>query len=290
MHTSIPSAENTSGKVSFGSTGQGPVILDALSNGTDVSAPPSAPPLRGSRPGRIVRTQHLRSRSLGPAQRSELVDRLYAIYNETLYGYARDQFEDLVLGAGEVRLALYYGAGGELAGFAYASIERIEHAGRRHAALCAGMFFRPGYHGGVSGALFLLGQALRAKLREPRTPLAYMTRCTTPAVYRRCAVTMPRIHPSRKYPTPAHVDALVRALGTRRRYAPIGENPWVVEAGGVPHHPSRLRRLEHDPDVRFYTELNPRFAEGESLVVWVHADLTDIASGFVRALRARSAQ
>jgi hypothetical protein len=288
MHTSIPSAENAFGKVSLSSTRQGPVIPDTLSNGTDISSPPSAAPSRGSHPGRIIRTQHIRSRSLGPAQRSELVDRLYAIYNATLYGYTRDQFEEMVLGADEVRLVLYYGVGDELAGFAYGSIERIEHAGRRHAAMCAGMFFRPGYRGGVSGALFVLGQALRAKLREPHTPLAYMTRCTTPAVYRRFAVTMPRIYPSRKHRTPAHVDALVRALGARRKYAPIGENPWVVQAVGVPHDPSRLRRLEHDPDVRFYTELNPRFVEGESLVVWVPGDLTDIARGFVRALRARS--
>jgi hypothetical protein len=288
MHTSIPSAENAFGKVSLSSTRQGPVIPDTLSNGTDISSPPSAAPSRGSHPGRIIRTQHIRSRSLGPAQRSELVDRLYAIYNATLYGYTRDQFEEMVLGADEVRLVLYYGVGDELAGFAFCSIERIEHAGRRHAAIYAGVFFRPGYRGGVSGALFGLRQALRAKLSQPLTPLAYLTRCTTPAVYRLLASTMPRVYPSRRYRTPADIEALVRALNARRRYVAIGSDPWIVRSIGRPHDPSRLRRLGNDPDVRFYTELNPRFAEGESLLAWTPLDLANIAGGFVRTLRAQS--
>jgi len=263
-------------------------------NPCSTESPRSADPARAARgaarPGRIVRSEYLHSESLEPARRCALVDRFYAIYCETLHGYTRDEFETLlVFGAGEVRLALYYGVGDELAGFAYASVEHIDHAGRTHAALCAGMFFRRGYRGGVPGALFLLGQGLRAKLRAPHIPLAYMTRCTTPAVYRRLAMTMPRIYPSRKHQTPANIEALVRALGARRCYVPLSESPWVVRALGMPHDVSRLRRLDNDPDVRFYAELNPRFAEGESLVVWVHGGLTDIASGFVRALGARIA-
>jgi hypothetical protein len=246
--------------------------------------------MRSTRPKAIVRSEHLRSESLEPAQRRALVDRLYAIYSETMHGCTRDEFERLtVFGAGQVRVALFYGTQDELAGFSYASTEKIEYSGRTHAALCAGMFFRPGYRGGVSGALFLLREGLRTKLRDPRTPLAYMTRCTTAAVYRRFALTMPRVYPSRMTQTPAEVDALVRALGARRRYRPIGENPWVVEGVGIPRDVSRLRRLEHEPDVQFYAELNPGFAEGDALVVWVHGDLTDLASGFVRALRARLA-
>ncbi|MEE6139716.1 hypothetical protein SKC41_25730 [Mycobacterium sp. 050128] len=239
----------------------------------------------------IVRRRYLRSQSLQPGQRAALVDRLYAIYSETMRGCTSDEFERLaVFGAGEVRLALFYGAQDELAGFCYASTEKIEHCGRIHAALCGGMFFRPGYHGGASGALFLLREGLITKLRNPRLRVGYMTRCTTAAVYRRFALTMPRLYPSRTTPTPAHVEALVRALGERRHYVPVGEGPWVVRGVGVPRDVSRLRRLDHEPDVRFYAELNPGFAEGDALVVWVHGDLADLARGFVRALRARLAR
>lgn len=245
---------------------------------------------RSARPGRIVRSEYLEAESLEPAQRRALVDRFYEIYCETLNGFTWDQFDALLFGAGGVRLALFYGARGELAGFSYASVDHIEHAGRTYAAMCAGMFFRRGYHGGVSGAVFLLGQGLRAKLRDPRAALAYMTRCTNPAVYRRLARTMPRIYPSRKQQPSADVETLVRALSVRWRYDPVGESPWIVQAGSIPHDTTRLCRLDDDADVRFYLELNPRFAEGESLVVWTHANLLDIVIGFVRALCARFAR
>ena len=54
----------------------------------DVDPPPAAParPVRGGQRKRIVRSEYLRSGSLGPARRRALVDQLYEIYNATLYG------------------------------------------------------------------------------------------------------------------------------------------------------------------------------------------------------------
>lgn len=217
----------------------------------------------------------------GARRRGELAGELYDIYSETLHGYTPAAFDELVFGAPRVRLALFYGARDELAGFAFAAIDRIEHGGRMHAVMGGGGFFRSHYRGGPSASLFILGQGIRVRLREPHTPLAYLTRAT----YRRLAVTMPTIYPSRRRRTPGDVDALVRALSPRRHYIPVNENPWVVRSA-APHDPSRLRRLDHDPDVRFYLDLNPGFAQGESLLVWVRADMADLASGFARAMRA----
>ena len=56
-----------------------------------------------------------------------------------------------------------------------------------------------------------------------------------------------------------------------------------------PHDASRLRRLDDDPDVRFYKELNPRFADGNSVLAWVPLNTPNIVGGLVRLLRARSA-
>lgn len=236
-------------------------------------------------PERIVRREYLRSECLRAARRRELAGELYDIYTETLHGYTPEAFDELVFGTLPVRLALFYGARDDLAGFAFAAIDRIEHAGRTHAVMGGGGFFRSQYRGGPVASLFLLGQGIRARLREPQVPLAYLTRATTPAAYRRLAATMPTIYPSRRHPTPVDVETLVRALSPRRHYVPVGDSPWVVRSA-APHDPTRLRRLDHDPDVRFYLELNPGFARGESLLVWVRADLADLAGGFARALRA----
>jgi hypothetical protein len=240
--------------------------------------------------GRIVRRKILQSSALDPEQRSELIDRLYAIQCETLSGESREEFEAGIFGKGEVCFALFYGKRGELAGFSHAAIERIEHAGRSHAVFCAGVFFRPGYHGGLSAMLFAIRQSLRFKLREPLTPLAYLTRSTTPIAYRLLAMATPRLYPSPSYETPDEVDALVRDISVRRGYGVQHGNPWVVRENYGPSDPSRMSRLEHDPYVRFYTELNPRYAAGEALLTWIPVDAANIVGGILRVLRARLAR
>lgn len=248
---------------------------------------PTETSLAARRPSRrIVRSEYVDAASLQPEQRRDLYDRLYEVYSDTVSGLTYHDLDALVFG-GEARLALYYATGDELAGFSFARIERIEHAGRTHAVFCAGVLFRLGYHGGIPASFFGLRQALRFKLREPRTPLAYMTRSPSPAVYRLVASTMPRVYPSCNYETPAKVDALVREYCSQWNYEPVGENPWIQRSPAAPHNPSRLRRLERDPYARFYMEFNPNWANGEAMLTWIPLDLANIAGGFFRLVRSR---
>jgi hypothetical protein len=251
----------------------------------DDSAARRHPATTGRR--RVVRTERLQTRALTPAQRRDLGDRLYDVYLDTVRGYSREQFESELFGADDVSLALFYGDGGVLAGFSYASIDRVAHDGRDHAVFCAAVFFRLAYRGGTASALFGLGEALRFKLREPRTPLAYLTRGCSPASYRLLASTMPRTYPSRSNATPPEVEALVRALGTRRRYVHRGENLWIVQSCATPQDPARLRALAKDPDAQFYVGLDPRFAEGDALLVWMPLDVANIVGGLLQLALAR---
>jgi hypothetical protein len=255
-----------------------------------VTARPSAAPTRGDGPQRIVRSERLRLASLDPSERSAVIDQLYRIYSETVQGDTREQFEAQVFGGGEVRVALFYGTCDELAGFTFAGIARMDHGGRNYAVFCAGVFFRLGYQGGKWSALFGLREALRFKLREPRTPLAYCTRSSSPAVYRLLASTMPEIYPSRHCETPAEIESVVRAFTARRKYVAVGEGPWVVKSGARPRNAARMRRIISDPEARFYTELNPHYAERNALVVWIPLGPRNIVGGLLRLLRGRLAR
>lgn len=259
-----------------------------------VGPSPSAAAARNSAAGkrskRISHTAYLYAQSLNPAQRTALIDLLYETYCETVRGDSRDVFEALVFGAPDVRFALFYGPAGELAGYSYAATEQIDHAGRTYAVQRAGVFWRLGYGGGPSSMAFGLTNGLRYKFRHPRIPLAYLTRSTTPAVYRLLASLMPRVYPSPERQTPDHVLALIPLLSARRGYVPVDGNPWVVREDTSPCEPSRLRRLNDDPYARFYTELNPRFADGESVLTWVPLDLANIAGGLFNVMLRRLAQ
>lgn len=236
---------------------------------------------------RIVRTEQFRSESLTPPQRAALFDRLYAVYCETMRGHTREQFERHLLSAGDLRLTLYYGAFGDFAGFAYIAIQCVEHERKTVASFCAGGFFRHGYHGGVSGMLFGLREALRFKLRRPRTALGYLSRTSSPAAYRLFATTMPRVYPSRVRQTPAAIEALVRTIGERRNYVRVGDDPWVVRSDAIPRDASRLFELGDDADVRFCVQRNPRFTEGEALLIWIPLNAATIVGGLYRQVRLR---
>jgi hypothetical protein len=260
---------------------------------------PATPTPRAARPyahrtatgtRRVVRTEYLRGSAGEFAQRPELMDQIYSVYSEALHGTTRAELEALMCGSGELSLAVFYGADDEVAGFTYAHIELIECEGRTHAIFNAAVLCRLGYQAGPSGALFGLREALRFKLRHPRTPLAYFTRTCSPAAYRLIATTMPRVYPSRAHETPADVAALIECISVRREYAPAGGHGWVVRSPGTPHDASRLRRLERDPHACFYSQLNPRFAEGNSLLTWVPLDAANIIGGLCRLLRGRLAR
>ncbi len=224
---------------------------------------------------------------------------MYDIYTETVSGWTRDEFAAHVFGAGDgvddgvddgtddVRVAVFYNSSGEFVGFVCAHIELFSHDRRMNAVFDAGACFRLGYRPGASVMMFGLREALRFKFHHPRTPLAYLTRSHSPAVYRMLTSTMPRVYPSRTSETPADVEALVSAVGARRRYAQIGRGPWVVRSCAKPTNPSRLRSIQGEPAVQFYLALNPRFADGQALLVWTPLDAGNVLGGFWRVLTGR---
>jgi hypothetical protein len=235
----------------------------------------------------ITRTRRLTFGELEPSVRQALCDELYAIYHESSDTLGREEFERLLFRE-ETRVALFHGPRGELAGFSYATLHRIRTEGTEHAVFSAGVLFRLAYRGGLASALFGLTEALRFKLRNPRVPLAYLSVTSTPAPYRLFARTMNRMYPSRKAPPPQELEGVLREVIQHRGLTPVGENPWLVRTLMKPRHTERLRasrNLQDDPDVRFFLEQNPNFAEGHgtALLVWIPLDLANVASGLARA-------
>jgi hypothetical protein len=248
---------------------------------------PASSPASAARPHQrrcISRSQYLRPAALRSAQRSALVDETYAVYREQVGGWTRDEFEAEVINTGQ-RLVLYYGADDELAGFSSLRIERVFAGGRTRAVMCSFVYFRPGYRGGASAFFFGFRHALLFRLHEPRTPLDYLTRSSSPAVYRLLASTASRVYPSPERTTPSAVEELVRVVSTRRHYVTVGENPWVVRSAAIPRDAARLVRIQDDPRVRYYTEINPRFAEGQALLTLMPVDAANVAGTLLRAVR-----
>jgi hypothetical protein len=238
---------------------------------------------------RIAKLQRVTLRDVPADERAVLVDRLYSIFLEFFGDLDREAFARAYFHDDKTRLALCYGADGDLVGFSAASIGRIELGGRHHAVFSAPVLIRLGYRAGSEVALFGLTEALAFKLRHPWTPLAYVSATATPASYLLFARTVRRFYPSRNCETPASIPALVELVRQQRGLEQVTEGGWVVRSGR-PIGAQRLRAndaLSADPDVAFFERLSPRWLDGEALLVWIPLDVDNIATGIVRAVRER---
>lgn len=243
-----------------------------------------------AKPEPVARTRRLRQSHLG----ADLEDQLYAIYRASSHSLDRESFKRRILPPGDVRVALFEGRGGELAGFSAAHILRAGVGGRQHAVFAAGVYILPGYRGGAASAIFGFTEAMRFKLREPRTPLWYVSMTSTPAVYALFARTARRFYPRRDVETPPEVEALVLASAAARGLEAVAGDPWLVQSFVRPRDPDRVRRarsLTGDPDVSFFVERNPGYADGEgtALLVAIPLQPADIAFGLARAAREQAA-
>lgn len=233
----------------------------------------------------ISRTRRVSLAQLAPEVRATLCADAYAIYARYKTGVDRDTFDRQFLADDSARAALFYSHDGELVGFACASLHRIVHAGRIHAVYGAMLFIDTDYRGTREATYFAVTEALRVKLREPRTPLAYLGVVTSPASYRMFAAAMPTYYPSRRTPVPPAVHQLVRSALDRRGLALEDDQHLLVRGLGAPAQPARLlaaASLRDDPDARFYLDRNPRFSEGVAMLLWVPLTLQNLLGALAR--------
>ncbi|MFT3770502.1 MAG: hypothetical protein QM820_34165 [Minicystis sp.] len=244
----------------------------------------AAPAARGERLP-ITQTRRLVLGELPSAERRDLCARAYALYAAYKTGVDRATFERAFFADDRARVATFHGKDGAFAGFAAASLHRVTHEGKEHAVYSALLFIDARYKGTREASLFALVEALKFKLREPLTPLAYMGVTTSPASYRMFSVTMPAFYPMRGVPVPPRIDSLVRAAARARGLSFIDGDRWLVRGMGAPRHPERLRTsrtLRGNPDVDFYLEQNPQFEDGTALLLWVPLTLRNVCGALVR--------
>ena len=235
----------------------------------------------------IARTHHVVLGELASGERTDLCTKAHAIYATYKSGVDRVTFERTYFSDDATRVALYYGDDGVLAGFTSSTLQRVEHEGRRHAVYSALLFIDTQYKGAAAASLSCMLEALRFKLREPSTPLACMGLITSPASYRRFAVTMPTMYPTRRAPVPAAIGALMRRTAELRGLAFVDEDRWLVRGSGAPKHPDRLRgskTLARDPDAHFYLDQNPGFGDGTGMLIWIPLDIVNLSGAFLRYL------
>lgn len=203
---------------------------------------------------------------LDPDRRASLGDALFSIFSDYYAGFDREDFESLFLARDELILGLLYGPGGRLAGFCSSRRQIYTASRRRYGVLSAGFYVDTDYKGGRVAAMSGLQEALRFKLRQPWRRVVDLGFAHTPAPYRLFTRTMARVYPSRAASSgePVEIAEVMRMGLTDRGWPTVGLDPWVVATPRLARRSNWIERkpeMREDPDVRFFAERVPAWAE-----------------------------
>lgn len=232
----------------------------------------------------VRNTRRVVLKGLSPEERTVLCDTTYALYAAYKKGLDRAAFERTFFANDEGTVGLFCAADGTVRGFARLAITHVTHESRTYAVFSGQVYVDTRYQGTRAVATHAFSEAMRFKLREPLTPLAYLG-VSLPASYRLLARVMPVFYPSRHGPTPPSVAGLILACARARGLAIVDEARLLVKGISAPLDPERARNarsVAQDPDVRFYLETNPGFTDGTSLLVFVPMYLWNCIGGFMR--------
>lgn len=161
---------------------------------------------------------------------------------------------------------------GELAGFSTLEVMRCSLGGRRIVALYSGdTIVDARFWGQRALHRAFYGYAMALKLRHPLTPVYWFLITKGYKTYLLLTRNFPEHWPRHDRPTPEWQQALLDELATRR----FGTD-YERERGLLRHAGRGLGRLSEsvapidaqlaeDPDVRFFLERNPRWADGDEL-------------------------
>ncbi len=222
--------------------------------------------------------------------RAELGPLLYAIFCDSYGDLAFETVTEEIVFRRGGSLYLIRDASDSIVGFGTLSIDGVKVGWRTYSVLQGGVYMRRGVRGG--GAVFVRRACLallRARLRHPLRPLYAVFEFLTPYSYRLAERAFARVYPSRRRPTPPRVAALLNAAIDRRGLARVGDDPFVVSYPDPASHQRELSTpstsRDADPDVAFYLERNPRFAEGHILCGLVPLNLSGLIHAITRCAR-----
>ncbi len=234
----------------------------------------------------VTDVKHVMLSDLSPAERTKLIDDTYAISVAYVPDDTREVFEQAFFSGDRTWVFLYRGADGALCGFAALSLLRVSHEGKEHAVFKGTIVVDTRYKLVARACMPIMIEALRWKLSNPRTPVAYMGLCSSPSVYRLLAGSAPCIYPSRRAETPETIKALMLKATRMRGFPCVDEDKLLVPATSRLAHPEGIRAsrsLRDDPDARFYLEQNPRF-EDLYMLIWLPLDLGNVTAALVKTL------
>lgn len=227
--------------------------------------------------------------SLPFKSKQEVIDNVFDIYKSSSLTLNKDEFEKAFFNYEGLQVCLFYNKMQELVGFVNSSIIFIKKDNnKKHAIFCAGVFFKQGFKGGKLAVLFGFSQFLKFRLRNVMTPISYVTLVSNPAVYRLLAENAHTLYPAKNKKTPQYVKTIFDKTVEARKLSLIDNDHYLALSQAVPRYVSKLsysEKLASSPYSQFFSQMNPDYAQGKALLVFIELNLISFIFGICKCLK-----
>jgi len=193
-------------------------------------------------------------------ERESLIDALYPVFTSVFSNSTRDFFisELLLPPHTQLRIGVFYGAGGEIAGFVACRYQEVEYREETHIVFRVVYLSRLEYNLRAQSARFLMRHLGVWTLRHLHRPQHMITLNATQAAYRLLAQSVHEVYPRRDREPTSEMASLVSALTSAGGLSRTGSSIWVVSRGVGLVAPERLAAstsLSEDPDAAYFRSL-----------------------------------
>jgi len=235
---------------------------------------------------RIASTEVILLQTLGPAERQQLADALYAVQKQIFDGVDRDAFMNFAIEskAEHTWIQVHRNAAREIVGFFCLHVfERILD-GKLTALFRAQAGSLRAYRGGNVTMRFGLALLLRYMLRHPGRPAYYLGTLVHPSSYSLIAKYFKEMWPRQEAQIPPQLFAFMKDLAREFRMKQVDPaRPLVGDVGWKTRETEAEREYwKHcdKPAARFFLEANPTYGEGHGLLTVAPLNAANVAHLF----------
>lgn len=226
---------------------------------------------------KIIRSETYNPKDLSAAELAALIDQLYSVHQEIFAGVDRAEFARYVVEspADKTRIQVYYGEGGELAGYVAVHAFRRTFRGEPCTVTRAEAGLRRRYRGDGAMATFVLSQIL--KTQWDYAGAHYYLGCLVhPSSYAFISRGVDPLWPAPGVEIPPDLRAFMLELADSFHLEVVDPaRPLVRRVGWITRDTEVERRYWQSSDQkapRYFIEQNPGYGQGQGLLTLFQID------------------
>ncbi|MDI9818952.1 MULTISPECIES: hypothetical protein [unclassified Legionella] len=193
------------------------------------------------------------------------------------------QLEETILGVGKAgELYIFYDKSQKIIGFTRIGYQFVHHKGKSVVVYYGGTYHDKRIDLFFDAARCGLTAVMKYKLAHPEQEMIYLANADTPEKYQFLASLSSTIYPKEEIRIPQSVLGLVTNWKKHNSLTSTTAHPMLID------NPIALRHVppvhQNNPCTSYYLSLNPDYALGNSLLVYVPLNLVNISQGIKRLL------